>query len=530
LSIADTTRVATLSDRSQQPDAQKAASAAPRLPGLFSIGLRQWMVLLTVQMSTLLFGMTITLANVVLPQIRGSLSATQDEISWVITLNLVATAVATPMTGWLASRLGWRNVMFFSVLGFTASSFLCGIADSLETLVLYRVGQGLFGATIMPMGQGIVLATFPRHLHTAVMVIWGAGSVMGPVFGPIFGSVMAETYNWRAAFFMIVPPGIVAMVLIWIWLAEYRDRNPVQLDWTGFLALSVAITALQLMIDRGQKLDWFESPEICLEAFTAAVAFWIFVAHSLTASRPFLDPRLLLDRNFAIGLLLAFFMGMLAFTSLVLMPGMLHDLRNYPDSAIGLLLASRGVGNWMAFLVVVPFSRRFPRLSVATGLSAQAYAAWAMSGFDINVGSSDVFWTNALQGFGFGLAFTPMTVLAFATLPASKMTEASGVFTLVRNFGSSLYISVTVVLLVRSATANYSRLVEFISPYNKALAFPGLPEAWNPESLKGLMRLASQVQQQALMIGYVNSFYLLALTAAAGVPLVWMMRAAPRPR
>ena len=433
------------------------------------------MVLLTVQMSTLLFGMTITLANVVLPQIRGSLSATQDEIAWVITLNLVATAVATPMTGWLASRLGWRNVMFFSVLGFTVSSFLCGIADSLETLVLYRVGQGLFGATIMPMGQGIVLATFPRHLHTAVMVIWGAGSVMGPVFGPIFGSMMAETYNWRAAFFMIVPPGIVAMVLIWFALSEYQDRSRTQLDWTGFLALSVAITALQLMIDRGQRLDWFELPEICLEAFTAAIAFWIFLAHSLTASRPFLDLRLLLDRNFSIGLVIAFFMGMLAFTSLVLLPGMLHDLRNYPDSAIGLLLASRGIGNWVAFLVVVPFSRRYPRLAVAIGLFAQAYAAWSMA-FDINVGSFDVFWTNALQGFGFGLAYTPMTVLAFATLPAHQITEASGVFTLVRNFGSSLYISVTVVLLVRSTATNYSRLTEFISPYQQgARRFPGCP-------------------------------------------------------
>jgi len=488
------------------------------------------MVLLTVQLSTLLFGMTITLANVVLPQIRGSLSATQDEIAWVITLNLVATAVATPMTGWLASRLGWRNLMFYSVLGFTVSSFLCGIADSLESLVLYRVGQGLFGATIMPLGQAIVLATFPRHLHTTVMVIWGAGSVMGPVFGPIFGSIMAESYNWRAAFFMIVPPGIVAMACIWFSLAEYKDRTRTQLDWTGFLALSVAITGLQLMIDRGQRLDWFESFEICLEAAVAAIAFWIFVAHSLTASRPFLDPKLLLDRNFSIGLLLAFFMGMLAFTALVLLPGMLHDLRNYPDSAIGLLLASRGVGNWMAFLVVVPFSRRYPRLAVATGLVAQAIAAWSMSQFDINVGSFDVFWTSVLQGFGFGLAFTPMTVLAFATLPAHQITEASGVFTLVRNFGSSLYISVTVVLLVRSAAANYSRLTEFISPYNKALSFPGLPEAWSLDNVGGLMRLAGQIQQQALMIGYINSFYLMAITAAVGVPLVWLMRGAPRLR
>lgn len=498
------------------------------MPGLFSISARQWLILLTVQLSTLLFGMTITLANVVLPQIRGALSATQDEIAWVITLNLVATAVATPTTGWLASRLGWRNLMFFSVLGFTVSSFLCGIADSLETLILARVGQGLFGATIMPMGQGIVLATFPRHLHTAVMVIWGAGSVMGPVFGPIFGSMMAEAYNWRAAFFMIVPPGVVAMACVWFSLAEYKDRTSTQLDWTGFVALSVAITGLQLMIDRGQRLDWFESPEICLEAAIAAISFWIFAAHSLTASRPFLDPKLLLDRNFSIGLVIAFFMGMLAFTSLVLFPGMLHDLRNYPDSTIGLLLAARGTGNWMAFIVVVPFSRRYPRLAVATGLSAQAIAAWSMSQFDINVGSVDVFWTNALQGFGFGLAYTPMTVLAFATLPGHQLTEASGVFTLVRNFGSSLYISVTVVLLVRSTATNYSRLTELISPYNKALAFPGLPAAWDIDSVGGLMRLAGEIQRQALMIGYVNSFYLLAVTAAVGVPLALLMRAAPR--
>lgn len=494
------------------------------------MGARQWLILLTVQLSTLLFGMTITLANVVLPQIRGSLSATQDEISWVITLNLVATAVATPMTGWLASRLGWRNVMFFSVLGFTASSFLCGIADSLEALVIYRVGQGLFGATIMPMGQGIVLATFPRHLHTAVMVIWGAGSVMGPVFGPIFGSMMAEAYNWRAAFFMIVPPGLVAMACIWFSLSEYRDRTRTQLDWTGFLALSVAITGLQLMIDRGQRLDWFDSPEICLEAATAAIAFWIFAAHSLTASKPFLDPKLLLDRNFSIGLVIAFFMGMLSYTSLVLFPSLLHDLRDYPDSTIGLLLAARGTGNWMAFLVIVPFSRRYPRLAVACGLFAQASAAWSMAQFDINLSSFDVFWTNALQGFGFGLAYTPMTVLAFATLPAHQITEGSGVFTLVRNFGSSLYISVTVVLLVRSTAANYARLTEYITPYNKALSFPGLPGAWDLDGGAGLMRLANEIQHQAAMIGYINAFYLLALTAAAGVPLVWMMRASPRLR
>jgi MFS transporter, DHA2 family, multidrug resistance protein len=495
--------------------------------GLRGITARQWLILLTVQLSSLLFGMTITLANVVLPQIRGALSATHDEIAWVITLNLVATAIATPTTGWLASRLGWRGLMFSGVGGFTLCSFLCGLANSLEMLVLYRVGQGLCGAVIMPMGQAIVLATFPRELHATVMVIWGFGSVVGPVVGPVLGSMIAETYSWRAVFFMIVPPGLIAMGFVWISLAGNTAHTRARLDWTGFLALSIAMTGLQLMIDRGQRLDWFESPLIVAYAAVAGAAFWVFAVHSLTSPAPFLDPRLLLNRNFAIGLLIAFFMGMLAFTSLVLFPTLLHDLRGYPDSMIGELLAARGVGNWVAFLVVVPISRRFPRLTIALGLTAQSFAAWQMAQLNLNLTSFDVFWTNALQGFGFGLAFTPMTVLAFATLPAGQITEASGVFTLVRNFGSSLFISVSIVLLVRSTATNYSRMLEFINPFNAILKGPTSPAAWNIGTTSGLMRLTTEIHRQASMIGYINAFYLLALTAAVAVPLVWLMRNRP---
>jgi DHA2 family multidrug resistance protein len=495
--------------------------------GLLSITARQWLILLTVQLSSLLFGMTITLANVVLPQIRGALSATHDEIAWVVTLNLAATAVATPTTGWLASRLGWRGVMFSGVGGFTLCSLLCGLANSLETLVLYRVGQGLCGALIMPMGQAIVLATFPRELHATVMVIWGFGSVVGPVVGPVLGSMIAETYSWRAVFFMIVPPGLIAMGFVWFSLAGNTAHTRARLDWTGFLALSIAMTGLQLMIDRGQRLDWFESPEIVAYAAVAGAAFWVFAVHSLTSPAPFLDPRLLLDRNFAIGLLIAFFMGMLAFTSLVLFPTLLHDLRGYPDSMIGELLAARGLGNWVAFLVVVPISRRFPRLTIALGLTTQSFAAWQMAQLNLNLTNFDVFWTNALQGFGFGLAFTPMTILAFATLPAGQITEASGVFTLVRNFGSSLFISVSIVLLVRSTATNYSRMLEFINPFNAMLKEPASPAAWNIGTTSGLMRLTNEILRQASMIGYINAFYLLALTAAVAVPLVWLMRNRP---
>ncbi len=498
--------------------------------GLFSISGRQWLILLMVQLANMLFGMTITLANLVLPEVRGTLSATQDEISWVITLNLVATAVATPMTGWLSSRLGWRNVMFGTVLGFTIASFMCGVANSLEGLILARVAQGAFGAPIMPMGQAILLATFPRHLHATALVMWGVGAVFGPVLGPILGAVATEAYNWRAAFFMIVPPGICALVCIWFALRDHNKRSAIQFDWIGFLALSSAIVAAQLIFDRGQRLDWFESTEIIVCAFIGVLAFWIFIAHCLTAQQPFLNPRLLLDRNFAIGITIAFVMGMLSFTSLVLFPTLLHDLRGYPDNAVGALIAARGLGNWAAFLVIVQFTRIAPRLAIACGLLLQAVAAYWMAQLDINMTDFDVFWSNLLQGFGQSITFTPMTVMAFSTLPPHQVTEGSAVFTLMRNFGSSLFISITVMLLIRSTTANYARLTEFISPYNKVLTFPGLPASWDMGNTPGLLRLSNEIQRQAAMIGYVNAFYLMAFTAAAAIPLACLLRSVVRER
>ena len=492
--------------------------------GLFSISGRQWLILLMVQLANMLFGMTITLANLVLPEMRGTLSATQDEISWVITLNLVATAVATPMTGWLASRLGWRTLMFGTVLGFTVSSFLCAMANSLEFLIFARVAQGAFGAPIMPLGQAILLGTFPKHLQPTALVMWGVGAVFGPVVGPILGSMATDIWNWRAAFFMIVPPGIATLACIWFALADHTRRSAIRFDWIGFIALSTAIVAAQLIFDRGHRMDWFESTEIILCLIVGGLAFWIFAAHCLTAPHPFLNPRLLLDRNFSIGIALSFVMGMLSFTSLTLFPTLLHDLRGYPNDSIGMLIAARGMGNWLAFLVIVQFTRVAPRLAIATGMALQAAAAFWMAALDINMSDADVFWSNLLQGFGQSIAFTPMTVMAFSTLPREQATEGSAVFTLMRNFGSSLFISIAVLVLLRSTSANYARLSEMITPYNKALAFPGLPSSWGLDTTPGLLRLSGEIQRQASMIGYVNAFSLMALTATVAVPLAFLMR------
>ena len=508
--------------------AAHTADDATARGGLFSISGRLWLILLMVQLSNMLFGMTITLANLVLPQVRGTLSATQDEIAWVITLNLVATAVATPMTGWLASRLGWRNMMFGTVLGFTISSFLCGIASNLETLILARVAQGAFGAPIMPMGQAILLATFPRHLQPFALVMWGVGAVFGPVVGPILGAMATEAYNWRAAFFMIVPPGICTLVCIWFALSSHTQRAALHFDWIGFLALSTAVVAAQLLFDRGQRLDWFDSHEIIICAFVGVLALWVFIAHCLTAEQPFLNPRLLLDRNFAVGTMIAFVMGMLNFTSLVLFPSLLHDLRGYPDNVIGTLIAARGLGNWTAFFFIAYLTRIAPRFAIGSGMAIQAAGSYWMTQFDINVTEFSVFWSHYLMGLGQSVAFTPMTMMAFSTLPRHQLTEGSSVFTMMRNFGSSLFISLSVMMLVRSTSINYARMTEFISPYREALTGASLPLSWSPETATGLLRISNEIQRQAAMIGYINAFHMMAFTAMAAVPLAFLMRSVKR--
>jgi len=477
-----------------------------------------------VQLANMLFGMTITLANLVLPQMRGNLSATQEEISWAITLNLVATAIVTPMTGWLSSRLGWRNLMFFTVLGFTTTSLLCGMANSLESLILARIAQGAFGAPIMPLGQAILLATFPKHLQPIALVMWGIGAVFGPVAGPILGSIATEAYDWRAAFFMIVPPGICALVCVWFALRDHTARASVKFDWTGFIALSVAMAAVQLILDRGHRLDWFDSGEIMLLALTGALAFWIFVVHCLTVPEPFLNPRLLLDRNFSIGILLSFVMGMLNFVSIVLFPTLLHDLRGYPDNAIALLIAARGVGNWTAFMFIAQLTRIAPRFAIVCGMALQAGAGFWMAEFDINLTDADVLYANFLLGLGQSIAFTPMTMMAFSTLQPARVTEASAVFTLMRNFGSSLFISITVLTVSRSTASNYSRMTEFITPYNKSLSMPGLPPQWSLESLASLQNLSNEILRQAAMIGYLNAFHLMAFVALGAMPFAAFMR------
>ena len=488
------------------------------------VGLRHWLILATVQITTLTFGMTITAANVILPQLKGAMSSTPDQIAWVVTFNLVATAIATPLTGWLAQTLGWRNLLFASITGFTIFSGLCGLATSLESLVLFRVGQGAFGAPMLPLGQGMILATFPRRLHPMALMIWGIGGVFGPVMGPILGGIIAEATDWRWVFFMIIPLGIMCFFVAAISVGNQEKGTARKFDFTGFIALALAVGAAQLVLDRGQRLDWFESPEIIFETCIMLVSFYVFIVHSFTSENPFLNLRLFLDRNFALGCLMAFAMGWLSYTPIVLFPPLLQELRGYPDSLVGYLIAARGFGNWLSFLIVVQFTRLAPRSALAVGLACQAIAGWQMGQLSINLTEFDVFWTNLLHGFGFGLAYTPMAFLAFSTLTAKDMVEGSGIFNLLRHFGSSVFISISVAVLIETAAWNYSNMAPVTSPFNELLRFPDIVGEWVSGQTLNLFTLSDEIFRQAQMIGYLKAFHLFGLAAAFSIPVCFLFR------
>ncbi|MFO1319279.1 MAG: DHA2 family efflux MFS transporter permease subunit [Burkholderiales bacterium] len=487
-------------------------------------GSRPWLILVLVQLSTLAFGIAVTATNVVVPQIRGALSLTQEEGAWIVTLFLVATAVATPMTGWLAGRLGWRRFMVATMLGFTLSSLACGLAESFEALLFARAVQGLFGAPLMPLGQGMLLATFPREKHALVLMLWGVGSVFGPTLGPVLGGYMAESLNWHWAFLAIVPISALATLLAVFALGDQERGTAGPLGWGGFLSLAVCMSCAQLMLDRGQRLDWFESVEINVEAVLTVVGAVVFIWHTANARTPFINPRLFRDWNFSLGLFVAFAMGAMNYTLLVLFPPLLQDVRHYPDSTIGYLLTGRGLGNLMSLMIVVWCTRWNARLTLSAGLLLQAWAAWEMTRLNVNMTDFDVFWPNLVQGFGFGLAYTPMTVLAFSTLPTALVVQGSAIFNLTRSFGSSLFISLSILVLLRSTAENYAGLTEAVTSLQGAVDYTRGASELAANRPKALATLSAEMYRQASMGGYLNSFMMFALVAAAALPLAWMFR------
>ncbi len=483
------------------------------------------LILITCTVVTTLYAMTVTIANVALPRIQGALSATTDEIALVVTLNIIATAVATPLTGWLASRYSRRNILIAAIIFFTISTLLCGLATSLEALVFFRILQGIFAAPLAPISQSFLYTTYPRAQHGMAMAIFGTGVVIGPVIAPVIGGYLTEFLSWRWVFFMIVPMGILSLIGVMIFIKDRTQPAKTPLDWTGFITLAIAIASFQYMLDRGERNDWFESDQIVILAIIGALAFYVFICHSLTHEQPFLNPVLMRDRNYVLALVVVFVFGMLNFTPMVLLPPLLQTLRGYPDAIIGILLGARGFGTLLAFMLMVKANKIDPRYTLFIGFFVQGLAGWYMAQFSLNLTTFDVLWTSALQGFGVGLIWVPLTVVAFYSLEPKYAAEAAAFFHLIRNFGSSLFISISVAVVLRSAKVSYAGMSEQLSPNKVGMNLQdSIYTFWSIDSTGAMAAMSGEIGRQASMIGYINAFYLFAWVAFAACPLVFLAR------
>jgi DHA2 family multidrug resistance protein len=480
------------------------------------------LITLSIMLATIMQVLDTTIANVALPSMVGDLGASRDTINWVLTSYIVAAAIMTPLTGWLSDRFGRKELFLVSVVGFTITSMACGVAWSLETMVLFRLLQGVFGAAIVPLSQTFLLDINPRERHGQAMAMWGAGIMVGPIIGPTLGGWLTEALNWRWVFFINLPVGIVAFLGCAAYLPSVARRLR-GFDFFGFAMLSLGVGALQLMLDRGAEVDWFSSPEIWIELGLALTGFWVFVVHLATGRDTFIDPRIFADRNFVTGLVFIFVIGIVLLASLALLPPMLANIFGYPTITTGIIMAPRGVGTMISMVVVGRLVRRVdPRYLVVVGLLMTAYSLYVMTGFSPQMDDRLIIETGIVQGLGLGLVFVPLSTVAFATLDARYRTDAASLFSLVRNIGSSIGISIVTVYLTRNVQVNHVELSAFVNPFSDAL------RTISPAATQGdpsaLSRIDQLVNQQALMISYIDDFKLMMIVTLCAIPLALMLR------
>ena len=480
------------------------------------------LITVSIMLATVMQVLDTTIANVALPTMTGDLGASQDTINWVLTSYIVAAAIMTPVTGWLADRIGRRELFLISIAGFTVTSMMCGLAWNLEAMVLFRLMQGLFGAAIVPVSQTFLLDINPKEKHGQAMAIWGAGIMVGPIIGPTLGGWLTEAMDWRWVFFINLPVGIVAF----LGSAAYLPRIATRLrgfDFFGFAMLSLGVGALQLMLDRGAEVDWFSAVEIWLELGLAITGFWIFVVHLATGRDTFIDAKIFADRNFVTGLTFIFVVGVILLASMALLPPMLSQLFNHSTTLTGLVMAPRGVGTMISMLAVGRLVQLVDaRFLVVTGLSLTAWSLHMMTGFSPQMDDHLIIWSGVVQGLGLGLVFVPLSTVAFATLEARFRTDAAALFSLVRNIGSSIGISIVTVVLTRNVQINHAELSTSINPFNPNLwaASPGAAMR-DPMALSQLDGL---VNQQSALIAYIDDFKLMMLVTLAAIPLALLLR------
>jgi MFS transporter, DHA2 family, multidrug resistance protein len=486
-------------------------------------GAQRMLVTVCAMSATIMQALDTTIANVALPYMQGSLSASLDQINWVLTSYIVASAIMTAPIGWISDRFGRKKLFIVCTAGFTVASMLCGLAANIEQMVLFRLLQGVFGAALVPLSQAVLLDAYTVQERGSAMAIWGIGVMLGPIMGPTLGAWLTDNYNWHWVFFINLPIGIITVVGLVLFMGETETKTQLRFDWFGFLALAVGIGALQLMLDRGEQVGWFDSNEIVIETIVSIVGFYFFFAHSLTTDEPFVRFDIFRDRNYVGACLFMVVIGLVLFGTMALVTPFMQNVVGYPILTAGILLAARGVGTLIAMLMVGRLMKFIEaRYLVLIGMCLAALTLAWMVDFTDQTSSDTIVVTSVGQGFGLGLVFVPLSTVAFATLPLQLRTDGTAILTLVRNLGSSVGISVVIAQLTNTTVAMHANLSEFASPFNDALAMPDAAML-NLDTDTGRAMMDRIITQQATIIAYANDFKLLMYLTLATIPLVFII-------
>ncbi len=481
------------------------AAFAPSTPQESPLALR--IAIVCVMLGMFMQMLDTTIANVALPYMQGSLQASRDQITWVLTSYVIASAILTGPIGWLAARFGRREIFLVSLAGFTIASAMCGLAQTLDQMILFRLLQGAFGAALSPLSQSIILDRYPIEKRGQIMAIWSMVIMLGPILGPTLGGFLTDHYSWRWVFYVNVPIGIISTAGVFIFLREPKHETPPRFDWFGFAALSVALAALQLMSDRGTTKDWFDSGEIIIEALVCGTGFYLFFVHLFTTDRSFLNPVLFKDRNFASGTVLTFFVGLLLLATSALLPPFLQNLGGYSVMDTGLLMAPRGLGTMITMVFVGRIVMKVDaRGLMILGALILLWSMWEMASWTPDVGETTLAFTTFIQGVAMGFIFVPVNMYTFATLPQKFRTEGASVLNLVRNVGSAVGVSSTTTVLSMTTQTAFSQLSEHATPFNRALGVNAQSLMLNPALPFGAMQLNGMVTRNALITAYSDTF------------------------
>ena len=487
-------------------------------------GMRRSMLTVCAMTATIMQALDSTIANVALPYMQGSLSASLDQVNWVLTSYIVAAAIMTAPIGWLADRFGRKRLFIVCVGGFTVASVLCGSAQNIEQMVLFRGLQGSFGAALVPLSQAVMLDAYTLAERGSAMAIWGIGVMIGPIMGPTLGGWLTDQYSWHWVFLINLPIGIVTVIGLVIFMDEPPTEKGRRFDWFGFVALAAGIGALQIMLDRGEQVGWFSSTEIVAELVVSIVGFYFFFAHSLTTDNPFVRFEVFRDRNFATGLVFMAFIGVALFGTLVLVSPFMQNNIGYPVTTAGWLLGTRGIGTLLSMMVISRLLRLIEaRWLLLVGLTLMAGTLYQMELFTEQTSAMTIAVTSVIQGFSIGMLFVPLSTVAFLTLRNELRTEGTAMLTLIRNIFSSIGISVMIAQLTNTTTVMHARIVENVTPFNDALRMPNVTSALDMTTEAGKALLDLVVTQQAAIIAYANDYRMLLVLSVAAMPLVLLV-------